>query len=174
MNGTVRVDICAPSRMGALAPKSTDAPRSVTDSQSSRHHVEAVHATGALFVVDLKRIAVPGHALSGAQVDHFLVDVELAPVSACMRARVGFEFSADIGLAGSLVDPDVVSPGPDDRHVGTCYRRHAAVGAAVELELELVREGRPMEFVLILHGHLVGAFLGVVARELAAGHPEAG
>ena len=51
MNGTVRVDICAPSRIGALAPKSIDAPWSRPTLRALRHHIEAVHASSALFVV---------------------------------------------------------------------------------------------------------------------------
>ena len=131
--------------------------RVLPDSQGSRHDVEAVHAASAFFVVDLQFAAVPAHAFGGAQVDDFLLDVEFAPVSSGMGAGVGLEFAAHISFDRGLVDTDVVSPGPDNGHVGTSDGGHAAVGAAVEFEFELVRECRSMEFVLILVGHIDGS-----------------
>ncbi len=98
------------------------------------------------------------------------LNVEFAPVSACMGAGVGFELAAHVRFHCVLVDADVVSPGPDDGHVRTGYGSHAAIGASVKLELELVGEGRSVKLVLICIGHLMAGFLGVVAGKLAARH----
>ena len=84
-------------------------------------------------------------------------------------AGVGGDFAADIGLNGFLVDPDVIFPGTDKGHVGPGDGGHAAVGAAVELEFELVGEGRTMEFVLVFLGQVIAQGLGVVAGILTAG-----
>ena len=86
-----------------------------------------------------------------------------------MGAAIGGDFTADIGLDGFLVDADIIPPGADKGHVGPGDGGHAAVGAAVELELELVGEGRTMKFVLVLLGQVVAQRLGVVAGILAAG-----
>ena len=144
--------------------------RVLPDSEGSGHDIEAVHASSALFVVDFQFAAVPAHAFGRAQADDFLLDVEFAPVSSGMGTGIGHEFAADVRLDRGLIDADVVSPGPDNGHVGTSDGGHATVGAAVEFELELVRESRPMEFVLILVSHIVTAFLRVVTGELASGH----
>ena len=42
------------------------------------------------------------HAVAGAEIHNFLLDVELAPVAAGMGARIGLEFTADIPLHGFL------------------------------------------------------------------------
>ena len=112
--------------------------------------------------------------MRGAEVDDFLLQVELAPVAAGVGASVGSEFAGHIGLHGVLVDLDVVLPGTDNGKVGTGHSGHAAVGAAVELELKLVGESGTMEFVLVVLGELVAGELGVVAGVFAAGHAEAG
>jgi hypothetical protein len=63
----------------------------VTDSQGARHDVDAVHAAGALFVVDHQLAVFHPHALGGAEIDHFFLDVESTPVTAGMGAAVGSE-----------------------------------------------------------------------------------
>ncbi len=145
----------------------------VADSQRARHDVEALHAAVALHVVDHQLLAFQTHALGGAEPDDFLVDVELAPVAAGMRAGVGFELAADVALDRFLVDLDVVAPGADEGHVGPGDGGHTAVGATVELELELVGESRAVQLVLVVIGHLVAEVLGVVAGPLAARGPDA-
>ena len=67
---------------------------------------------------------------------------------------LGWNLAADIGLNRFLVDADVVPPGADKGHVGPGDGGHAAVGAAVELELEFVREGRAVQLVLVVIGQL--------------------
>ena len=94
MNGTVRVDICAPSRIGALAPKSMDAPGPRPTLRALGHNIKAVHASGALFVVDFQFAAVPGHTSGRAQLDDFLLNVKFAPVSTGVGPGIGFDFSA--------------------------------------------------------------------------------
>ena len=91
-----------------------------------------------------------------------------------MSTGVGLEFAAHVGFHGILVDLDVVLPGTHHSEVGTGHGAHAAVGAAVELELELVGEGGTVQFVLVVLGQLVAHVLGVVAGIFAAGLTEAG
>ena len=91
-----------------------------------------------------------------------------------MRAGVGLEFAAHIGLHGLLIDLDVVLPGADHGKVGARHGAYAAVGAAVELELEFVGEGGTVQLVLIIHRQLVAHILRVVAGILAAGLPQTG
>ena len=146
----------------------------VTDVQSARHGVDAVHAAHAVGGLDGQLVAVPAHALGGAEVDDFLLDVEFAPVTTGVSAGVGLEFAAHVGFHGILVDLDVVLPGTHHSEVGTGHGAHAAVGAAVELELELVGEGGTVQFVLVVLGQLVAHVLGVVAGIFAAGLTEAG
>ena len=105
-------------------------------------------------------LPVPAHALGGALPDDVPGDVALA--------------AARVGRDRVLVDLDAVAPGPDDRHVGAGDGGNAVVRAARHLELELVREGRAVQFVLEGHGEVVGEGHGVVARPLAAGHAAAG
>ena len=50
---------------------------------------------------------------------------------------------------GRLIDPDVIPPGADKRHVGSGDRRHATVGTAVKLHFEFIREGRPVQLVIL-------------------------
>ena len=133
-----------------------------------------MHAAHAFLGVDGELVAVPAHAVGGAEIHDFLHDVELAPVAAGVGTSVGSEFAGHIGLHGFLVDLDVVLPGTDDGEVGAGHGSHAAVGAAVELELKLVGESGTMEFVLVVLGELVAGELGVVASVFAAGHAEAG
>ena len=57
----------------------------------------------------------------------------------------------------------------DKGEVGPGDGGHAAVGAAVKLELEFIRKGRPVQLVLILHGQLVTELLGIVTGPLAHG-----
>ena len=107
--------------------------------------VDAMHAAGAFLVVDGKGAAVPGHAPGGAKVDHFFLDVEGTPVTTCMGAAVGLQLAARISLDSFLVDADVISPGSDKGQVRPGNGGHTAVGAAVKLELELVRETQACE-----------------------------
>lgn len=79
-----------------------------------------------------------------------------------------------VSLHGVLVDLDVVLPGTDNGKVGTRHGAHAAVGATVELELELVGEGGTVQFVLIVHGQLVAHVLRVVAGIFTARLAKAG
>jgi len=145
----------------------------LTDLEGRRHGVDAVHAAGAVAVVDGELGAVVAHAAGGAAIHHFGHDVELAPVPAGMGAAAGLELAGDIALHAILVDADVILPGADDREVGTGDGRDAAVGAAVELELELVGEGRAVQLVLIVVGQGVAHVLGVVAGEFATGLAQA-
>jgi len=101
----------------------------VTDVQSAGHGVDAVHAAHAVGGLDGKLGAVPLHALGGAQIHDFLLDVELAPVATGVSAGVGGEFAANVALHGVLVDLDVVLPCTDNGKVGTRHGAHAAVGA---------------------------------------------
>ena len=146
----------------------------VTDVQGAGHGVDAVHAAHAVGGLDGQLAAVPAHALGGAAVHHFGLDVELAPVTTGMGTGVGFEFAAHVGFHGVLVDLDVVLPRTHDGKVGTGHSGHAAVRAAVELELELVGEGGTVQFVVVVLGQLVAHVLGVVAGIFAAGLAEAG
>jgi hypothetical protein len=114
-----------------------------------------VHAAGALTVVDQQLAAFIFHAFSGAEVDDFFLDVEGTPVTAAVGAAVGGEFAADVAGNGFLVDFDVVFPGTDEGDVRAGDGGHAAVGAAVKLELELVREGRTVQLILVFLGQVV-------------------
>ena len=142
--------------------------------QGAGHGVDAVHAAHAVSSLDGELGAVPLHALGGAAIHHFFLQVELAPVAAGVRAGVGSEFTGHIGLHGFLVDLDVVLPGAYHGEVGARHGAHAAVGAAVELELELVGEGGTVQFVLVVHGELVAHVLRVVAGIFAAGLAKTG
>jgi len=102
------------------------------------------------------------------QRSNFLDDVELAPVATGVGAGIRLELAGDVGLHFVLVDADVVFPGADDREVGAGDGGHAAVRTAVELELELVGEGRAVQLVLVVVGQGVADVLGVVAGEFAA------
>jgi hypothetical protein len=77
------------------------------------------------------------------------------PVASAVGAAVGGEFAADVAGNGFLVDFDVVFPGADEGDVRAGDGGHAAVGAAVELELELVGEGRTVQLVLVFLGQVV-------------------
>ena len=89
--------------------------------------------------------AVPLDALGGAVAADVPLDVHAIRGS-----------SPDFGL----VDTDVVPPGADDGHIGPGDGGHAVVGAAGELELELVREGRTVELVLeVLRDVVAGAMV---------------
>ena len=72
-----------------------------------------------------------------------------------------------------LIDLDVVAPGPDDRHVRAHHRAGAVVGAAGELELELVGEFRTVQLVDEFVGEEFRQPQGVVAAHLAAGRADA-
>jgi len=133
-----------------------------------------MHAADAFFVVDYQLAAFIAHAVRGAKIDNFFYDVEFSPITAGMCACVRRNFSADIGLYRFMVDADVVSPCPDYGHVGTGNGGHAAVGACIKFELELVRECRAVKLFLICLGHIIAAFLRVIACKLAAGLSEAG
>src|SRR5512143_3718076 len=122
------------------------------------HAVDAVHAADAILVIDLEGAAVPAHALGRAHVGDFGLDVHV--------------FGGILHLG--LVDADIVPPGADDGQVGARNGRGAVVGAAGDLDLELVREGGTMEFVLELIGKRMADRHGVDVRELAAGHAHAG
>src|SRR5512143_379217 len=117
-----------------------------------RHAVDAMHAADAILVIDLEGAAVPAHALGRAHVGDFGLDVHV--------------FGGILDF--SLVDLYVVPPGADDGEVGAGYRRSAVVGAAGNLDLELVGEGGTMEFVLELIGKGMADRHGVDVRELAA------
>ena len=133
-----------------------------------------MHTTHAFGVVDEEAAAVPFHALGGAQVDDFGFDVELAPVTTGVSTGVGGEFAGNVGFHSFLIDLDVVLPRTHDGKVGTGHSGHAAVRAAVELELELVGEGGTVQLVLIVHGELIASVLRVVAGVFAAALAKAG
>jgi hypothetical protein len=124
----------------------------VTDVQGARHDVDAVHAAGALLVVD-QQLAVFIHMQSVGQRSMTSLSMSNGtPVaSGCGRRRWG-EFAADVAGNRFLVDFDVVFPGADEGHVRPGDGGHAAVGAAVELEFELVGEGRTVQLVLVFLG----------------------
>ena len=146
----------------------------VADVQGAGHGVDTVHTTHAFGVVDEEAAAVPFHALGGAQVDDFGFDVELAPVTTGVSTGVGGEFAGNVGFHSFLIDLDVVLPRTHDGKVGTGHSGHAAVRAAVELELELVGEGGTVQLVLIVHGELIASVLRVVAGVFAAALAKAG
>jgi hypothetical protein len=91
----------------------------VADVQGAGHGVDAVHAAHAVGSLDGELGTVPLHALAGATVNDFLLDVELAPVAPGMRTRVGFDFAGQVGFDLFLVDLDVVLPGAHHGEVGT-------------------------------------------------------
>ncbi len=132
-----------------------------------------MHAAVAFLGVDLEGLTLHPHAPGGAQADHFLLDVEFAPIAAHVRPAVGRDLATDVALNGFLIDADVVAPGADEGHVGPGDGGDTAVRAAVELELELVGEGRAMQLVLVVIGHGEAQVLGVVAGVLAARSPDA-
>src|SRR5450759_1575296 len=63
---------------------------------------------------------------------------------------------------------DRVPPGPDDAEVGARDGGHAVVRASGRLDLELVRERRAMNLVLVVLREVVGQRQGVEAGPLAA------
>jgi hypothetical protein len=132
-----------------------------------------MHAPVTFLIVDLQLVAFHPHALRGAEVDDFFLDVKWTPIPAGMSATIGREFPAHICLNCFLIYPDIVSPGTDKRHISPGNGSHAAVGASVKLKLKLVREGWTVKFVLVFMGQLVAEFLSVVARPLAAGLAQA-
>jgi hypothetical protein len=141
----------------------------VTDVQGAGHDVDAVHAAGALTVVDQQLAVFIPHAMGRAEVADFFVDVECTPVTSAVGAAVGGEFAADVAGNSFLVDFDVVFPGSDEGDVRAGDGGHAAVGAAVELEFELVGEGRAVKLVLVFLGQGIAEGLGVVAGSIHNG-----
>jgi hypothetical protein len=69
------------------------------------------------------------------------------------------DISGDILFDRCLIDPDIVTPGADNGYVGTGNGGNTVIGATGEFELKLIGEGRTMDLVLILHGHLMTGFL---------------
>ena len=138
-----------------------------TNLHGRRHGIDTVHAPGAVAVINGELGAVVAHATGGAAIHDFLDDVELAPVATGMGTAASLEFAGNIGFHAILIDADVVLPGTDDREVGTGDGGHAAVRAAVELELELVGEGWAVQLVLIVVGQGVAEILRIVAGEFA-------
>ena len=74
------------------------APVSRPGRRALRHHVDAVHAAGALGVVDFQLAVLVEHAAGGAQVDDVGLDVQLG-VDA-VGAAVGHDLAGHVGGHG--------------------------------------------------------------------------
>ena len=127
--------------------------------QGLRHQVDAVHAAGAVLVVDLQLFPSQLHAPGRAEIADLFLDIE-----------AGCGISCDF----LLVDPDIPFPGADHGQVGPGDGGDAVVGAGGNLDLELVREHGPMDLVLEGHGQVVADIEAVDAGPFAAPRPHAG
>ena len=121
--------------------------------QSLWHVVDAVHATGAVGVVDG---------------DFLLVSIVADAVGwAAADDRLDWEPSVCISSNFCLVYLDVVSPGTDDRNIGTCSSGYAVVRAAGSFDFGFVWPHWAMQFHLIMLGDIVGEVQSVIACEFA-------
>jgi hypothetical protein len=88
-----------------------------------------VHTAGALFIPDIKGLAVPFHATSGAQVTDLFLDVQ-STWSRTEGIAVGGQFPGGVRSDCFLVDADLIAPGADDGTVGPGNGGYTVVGAA--------------------------------------------
>ncbi len=75
----------------------------------------------------------------------------------------------DVVLHLGLINANGVAPRADDGHISAGNGGNAVVGAARDLDLELVGERGTMELILELMGERIADLHGVDVRELAAG-----
>ena len=66
----------APSHDGGLAADQDGGAFFLARSQGLRHQIDAVHAAGAVLIVDFQFFSVPYHALRRAEVADLLLDIE--------------------------------------------------------------------------------------------------
>ncbi|MBU0753505.1 MAG: hypothetical protein KJ645_00090, partial [Planctomycetes bacterium] len=83
-----------------------------TNAQSARHGVDAMHTASALGIIDLQFVTFHPHTTGGAEIDDVLLDIELAERVADTTGIV-LVLTGNIFLHFGLVDPDIVTPGPD-------------------------------------------------------------
>ncbi len=128
--------------------------------QGPGHNVNAVHAAGAVFIIDLQVLAVPVNAAGGTKVADLFLYVEFSR-SRVVSIPVGGELAGCVRPNGLLVNPNVVTPGADYGAIGPGNGGHAVIGAAGSLEFELVGEHGTMELVLVFIGYVVGDGLSI-------------
>ena len=128
-----------------------------------------MHAAGAFTVVDFQLAVFQPHAFRRTEVKNFLLNVEGAPILARVGSAIGLNLTADVCGHSFLINADFIAPRTDEGHVRTGDGGHTTVGAAVKFELELIGEGRTMQFVLIFLSQLITQLLRIIAGPFTAG-----
>ena len=128
-----------------------------------------MHAAGTFLVVDHQFVVFHPHAVGGAKIDDFFLDVKCTPVTTGMSTAIGCNLAADIGLDRFLINADIISPGSDKRHVRTGNGCHTAVRTSVKFKFEFVRKCRTMQLILIFLGEMVAKSLGIITGIFTTG-----